>query len=242
LVITYPRELLGELGAELGEAYVPEGACWGRYADEDTPKYLSGHLAQISRIQARAAAKLASRKWDLFIYVDTLVDRVSHPYWPYMRPDDYDAVDPAKAARYADVVREAYRETDLHLRQVLEAAPGPCWVVVVSDHGFRSSRDRKMQVGEHGLGGIYLVSGPDVRSARGTHSHLEDVTPTVLHLLGKPVSGEMKGRVIPEVATLTGHPIETVATYEDGVERGTNVPVDQETWDQLKGLGYVSGQ
>src|SRR6185436_1837513 len=79
----------------------------------------------IALIQTKGAVLLAAKKWDLFIYVDTLVDRISHPYWSYMRPNDYVGVDPAKAARYADAVRNAYRQADLQLGQVLEAAQEP---------------------------------------------------------------------------------------------------------------------
>jgi hypothetical protein len=105
ITITSPSSLREEIAAEIGRAYVPEGPGWSRYADEDTPKVLHDHLLQVAQIQTDAAAWLVKRKWDLFVYVDTLVDRVSHPYWAYMHPDDYDGVDPAKAARCADAAK-----------------------------------------------------------------------------------------------------------------------------------------
>ena len=241
LVITYPKELHAEIDRTLGQPYVPEGPGWSRYAEEDTPKFLYDHLLQVARVQADAAELLVKRPWDLFIYVDTLVDRVSHPYWAYMRPDDYEGLDPAKAERFREYVRNSYRETDVQLGKVLAAAKGDYWVVIVSDHGFQSNRESKQFIGTHKFDGIYLISAPGVRSTNGSHAYIEDVAPTVLYLLGKEVASDMTGKVIPEVINAGGRPVQKVASYESGAARGTDVPVDDRTWEQLKGLGYVDG-
>ena len=252
IVITQPVSLHAELDQAIGQPYVVEGAGWIKHADEDTPKYLYDHLAQIAQVQTEGAAMLAAKKWDLFIYVHTLVDRISHPYWSYMRPNDYDGVDPAKAARFGDVVRNAYRQADVHLGRVLEAAAEPYyWVVIVSDHGFESSQDRTTRIGTHSFDGIYVVSGSGLghprlgwgglKSSDGARAYIEDVAPTILYLLDQPVAADMTGKVIPQVAEAVGRPIQRVPTYEDGVQRGTNAPVDAETLDQLRSLGYVDG-
>ena len=241
VVITQPIALHAELDKQIGQPYVPEGPGWSKHAEEDTPKYLYDHLLQIAQVQTKGAALLAAKKWDLFIYVDTLVDRISHPYWSYMRPNDYVDVDPAKAARYGDVVRNAYRQADLQLGEVLKAAEAPYWVMIVSDHGFQSSQEKTMRIGTHAFDGIYIVSGPGLKSSDGARAYIEDVAPTVLYLLDKPVGSDMKGKVIQQVADAVGRTIQTVPTYEDGVHRGTNAPVDAKTWEQLRGLGYVDG-
>ncbi|RMF23618.1 MAG: hypothetical protein D6760_05025, partial [Deltaproteobacteria bacterium] len=71
--------------------------------------------------------------------------------------------------------------------------------------------------------------------------HIDDVTPTVLYLLGLPVARDMTGRVIPEVAAQVGRESLAIASYEAGHRTGSDVPVDRKTWEQLRALGYVDG-
>ncbi len=236
-----PRDAVRDVRRKIGVPYIPEGPGWSKHAERWTPEYLAEHLVHISRIQAAAATAYASDPWRLLIFIDTLVDRVSHPYWAYMRPQDYDSVDPEKARRYGEAVRDAYRETDRELGDVLAKAGSPDYVVIVSDHGFHSNKNRAMAIGTHDFDGIYLVSGPKLQGQAGERAYIEDVTPTVLYLLGRPVASDMKGRVIAEVAAQVGRSIETIASYEDGGGRGSDVPVDKKTWEQLRALGYVDG-
>ncbi len=242
LAITHPPGLRAEIEAATGEPYIPEGPGWSKHAEEDTPKYLYDHLRQVAWIQARAAAFLAGRPWDLFVFVDTFVDRVSHPYWAYMSPQDYDGLDPAKAARYSEAVRNAYRETDRQLAMVLERTGENLWIVIASDHGFHSNRDRNAFIGTHAMDGIYLVSAPGLERVEGRRAYIEDITPTVLYLLGQPVAADMQGRVLPEVAAAVGRTIAQVPSYEGTRQKdGSEIPVDEQTWEQLRGLGYVDG-
>ena len=132
-------------------------------------------------------------------------------------------------------------ETDRQLGNVLDAASGEFYVVMASDHGFKSSRDPTKQIGTHDMDGIYLVAGPGLGATAGDRTYIEDIGPTILYLLGMPLARDMVGKVIPEVASQIGRQVEYVASYEDGVERGSDLPVDDKTWDQLKGLGYVDG-
>lgn len=237
--MSFPADIRAEIDERLGEPYIPEGPGWSKHAEEDTPKYLYQHLEQVARNQTRAASMFADKDWNLLIYVDTLVDRVSHPYWAYMQPGEYDGLDRAKAKRYENAVRDAYRETDRQLGELLAATKGEFYTVLASDHGFHANRDRSTYIGTHDFDGIYLVSGPGIQGADGGRVFIEDIAPTVLYLLGLPVAGDMKGSVIPAVEQQLGRPIQTVATYEDGHKTGSDKPVDAKTWQQLCDLGYV---
>lgn len=54
--------------------------------------------------------------------------------------------------------------------------------------------------GDHRMEGILLASGPAFRTgAVPCHAELLDIAPTVLHLLGIPVPGDMDGRVLTEI-------------------------------------------
>ncbi len=241
LVISYPPELRAGVQEKIGGPYIPEGPGWSKHAEEDTPKYLYEHLLQVARLQTAGVMEILDQPWDLFIYVDTFVDRVSHPYWAYSSPGDYDGLDAAKAKLYESAVADSYRETDLHLGEVLAGIDGEHYTVIVSDHGFKSSLNKSMYIGTHHFDGVYLVSGPGLKGEDGPRANIEDVAPTLLYLLGKPVGEDMAGRVIAPLAGVLGRAVDTVETYETGGKAGNEFPVDEQTWEQLRGLGYVDG-
>lgn len=239
MVITYPPGLAAEIQEDLGEPYVAEGPGWSKHAEPETPGYLSQHLVQVSRNQTRVVRDFMGGPWQLAIYVDTLVDRVSHPYWAYMEPQNYNGLDPNKAEKYKDEVRDAYRETDLQLAALLDAIDGEVYVVLASDHGFHSSRNRDLFIGTHDFDGIFLVNGPGLTGTSADRAFIEDIGPTVLYLLGLPVAGDMKGKVIPAVAAQLARPINTIPSYETSEPGGEVEPVDAKTWRQLQEMGYV---
>ena len=54
--------------------------------------------------------------------------------------------------------------------------------------------------GDHRMEGIFIASGPPFRAgATPEGATLLDIAPTVLHLLGVPVPGDMDGRVLTEI-------------------------------------------
>lgn len=240
-VFTYPPDLLTKLGPVLdGRPYIPEGPGWSKHAEPDTPDYLYEHLEQVAETQTDTVAAFAADDWRLLVFIHTLVDRTSHPYWAYSQPDKYQNLPPEKAARYSGVVKESYRVMDEQLGKVLSRVRGETYVVLASDHGFTAAADKRQFIGAHHLDGIYLVAGPGIKAIKGARTNIEDITPTVLYLLGLPVADDMAGKVMETVAQALKRPIATVPTYEGNVPaRGTDQPVDKQTWDQLKGLGYV---
>lgn len=255
LVCSYPAEWQDEVAARLDQAYVPEGPGWSQHAEGDVVTVLHEHLTQVAELQTAAALLSAQGDWDLFIYVSTLVDRTSHPYWPYMHPEAYPELDPALVAAHGQRVVEAYRETDRQLGRFLELLPPEAYVVIVSDHGFESDEkgEKDELEGIHHEDGIYLVAGPGIAPGEGPRTRIEDTGPTVLHLLGLPVAADMLGEVFPGVAEAElGHPLRVVETFETARRyRGEDPPraqgpvadeaVDDSTWKQLRDLGYVDG-
>ncbi len=241
LVISEPRELRAQVTEKIGEPYIPEGPGWSRWADEDTPVVLYDHLEQVFSIQSKAAEEYVGGDWDLFLYVMTLVDRVSHPYWAYGHAGEFPTLDPERAKKFANAVPNAYRRTDEELGKLLARAGGNPYVIIVSDHGFQSSVDKSKPIGTHNPDGIYLVSGPGITAKRGEPTWIEDVTPTILYLLGLPVAQDMDGKPFPDVLAMIGRAPEKIASYETLGRDATDEPVDADTWESLKGLGYVDG-
>jgi Type I phosphodiesterase / nucleotide pyrophosphatase len=79
----------------------------------------------------------------------------------------------------------------------------------------------------------------------GAPAALVDVAPTVLFALGIPVASDLSGKPLTELfhsEFVAKHPVRTVETYgppaPGAVERGGR-PLDQETLDRLRSLGYV---
>lgn len=72
------------------------------------------------------------------------VDSVSHMYWKYLEPLGFPEVEPEDVARYGGVIDLLYVEVDCCLGRILRLLPEDADVIIVSDHGFRSLRKRKI--------------------------------------------------------------------------------------------------
>jgi hypothetical protein len=92
--------------------------------------------------------------------------------------------------------------------------------------------------------GLLVLAGGPVIAGRTLGTAFErDIAPTVLHLLGVPVSREIEGRVLlaalaPEFAAK--HPLREVASYgrrPPTRERGSDF--DREMVEELRALGYI---
>ncbi len=243
LKVSTPLALRDEVEERLGERYIPEGPGWSLWNEEDTPAYLYKHLLQVFDVQSAAAELFAPKNWDLYLYVMTFTDRISHPYWAYANPEDFPELDRAKAGKYKTAVADSYKETDRWLGRIIEAAGkdnGEFYVVLASDHGFQSNRDTTKPVGTHHFDGIYLVAGPGISGNHtGERAFIEDIAPTVLYLLGLPSAQDIAGEVIDELPGMLGRSVEKIQSYENVRREGDDQPVDAETWKQLCGLGYV---
>ena len=147
------------------------------------------------------------------------------------------AADLARLDAQLGAVRDYYRFIDGVLGE-LEAARRPDEVLVlVGDPGRLSRRS-----GSTATGILALVGGPVLAQDLGPVSE-RDVAPTVLHLLGLPVSRELEGQVLLGALAppfRQDHPVRSVASY------GTRPPahpeesaLDRDVLEQLRSLGYV---
>ncbi len=193
----WPREVAGELGTYLGVPYIREGPAWSAYPDE-VPAIFAEHLAQTTEIQLAAAHRLLHEKpWDLLVCVDPLPDRIEHAYW--REHVGASGLDPDRIARHRERVRQAYRDADHQLGELV-AKGAPAWVVVASAHGFGSTPNDPR--GDHASRGILVVAGPGLHGDAG-EIPLVDVAPTLACLLDVARDG-MAGTPLPAVAAV--HP------------------------------------
>lgn len=229
---------------DYGEPYVVEGLGWKAHEDPRVAALVPSALGDVEESHIAMAERLLMQmKPDLFSFVITITDRISHPFWPLHEPDAYAGrltVPPGMEGE--DPVLNAYATADIAVGRLVARLPEDTLVLVVSDHGFTTS-DAKVE-GEHRLEGIWIAAGPMVPpSTTRAELAVADVVPTVLRCVGAPGAGDFGGRagesVCPGVAS-----VEPVATYRrTGDETGAHpARIDESREEQLKSLGYIEDE
>jgi predicted AlkP superfamily phosphohydrolase/phosphomutase len=109
-----------------------------------------------------------------------------------------------------------------------------------------AGRAPEERTGNHARDGIFVAWGPDVQRGRVLETRaIEDVTPTVLYLLGLPIDAEMDGKVVVDALRperLVAHPIavnEQAYARPEGDGFTYSADDEQRIQDMLEGLGYV---
>ena len=95
--------------------------------------------------------------------------------------------------------------------------------------------------GTHRLHGMLCLSGNRARSGFvGSCARIEDITPTLLHLLGQPVPSYMDGRVLAEMLTGVAPVTRETVDLPGGASAATYSAAEAEAIERdLRGLGYL---
>jgi len=108
-----------------------------------------------------------------------------------------------------------------------------------------AGRGPEERTGNHARDGILVLHGPACRTDVALPTvAIEDVTPTVLYLLGLSVDADMDGRVLTEAfraERLEAEPITVRAEPYEAAQRDVTFTTSEEAkiQDMLEGLGYV---
>ncbi len=108
-----------------------------------------------------------------------------------------------------------------------------------------AGRGPEERTGNHARNGIFAIHGPEVRAGERLEiAAIEDVTPTILHLLGIPMDADMDGRVLTEALrpeAVAARPVAVVDTPYAFETNGYRYSAEDEAriQDMLEGLGYV---
>ena len=175
------------------------------------PPELAGRLAPLVQgqpdleWQRRAAVELLAddrSKGDpppqLFSLYSHEPDSVSHRRFRWHEPERYPFVSRRGIDEFGDAVASTYRRID-DLVGELQGLLGPeTLFVIVSDHGQAPTFLHRLHTQHlHGPDGVLLLHGPGIRSGhRLEESHILDVFPTLLALLGLPLPDDAPGRVL----------------------------------------------
>jgi tetratricopeptide (TPR) repeat protein len=178
-------------------------------------------------------------------------DTAAHLFMPYHPPkqnhvsqDDYE--------RYHNAVTQTYVYADALVKSVLDQLNEDDVLMIVSDHGFRSGDERPVYSADtaegkavlwHHIKGTVIAYGKGITPKQIQNASVLDVAPTVLTLLNVPVSKEMPGTVIAEIAGS----ISTIDKVDDWdytftppelPESNVSDPMEVE---RLQALGYAAG-
>jgi Type I phosphodiesterase / nucleotide pyrophosphatase len=216
----------------------------GALPDRDVqPPELFGRLAPPEASDNRA------RALDLFAASAAKVLRGANPpdveavYLPGLDIFTMQQLGEASAADLASLegrlgaVREYYRFLDRLIGEATADLGPEDVIVLVGDPGrlARSGPGRAE-------GTLAVVGGPARATDLGEVSE-RDVAPTVLHLLGLPVSREFEGRVLEaalEPAFTKAHAVRTVAAFgRRPPTRHAESAFDRDMLEELKSLGYI---
>jgi arylsulfatase A-like enzyme len=99
--------------------------------------------------------------------------------------------------------------------------------------------------GDHRSDGILFIEGPGIR--KGVHlssAEMVDIAPTLLHILGIPIPGDMDGKVLKEAFDETYLRENPIQFDESATSRNeTDYEFSKEEAEilkkQLRGLGYL---
>lgn len=146
----------------------------------------------------------------------------------------------AETVASVDLLQTYVGWIDQRIEDFVDQAGDSDVLIVVAEPGRRADAQTS-----HGA--VFLLGGPVVAQASvraSTPASLYDVTPTVLNLLGFPMSSEMSGRVLSELFSedyRRANPPVSIETF--GAKRidpsATRSGFDQEMIRQLRSLGYV---
>ncbi len=103
------------------------------------------------------------------------------------------------------------------------------------------------QTGTHRRTGIFMAAGPPFPAGlRLASASIMDIAPTVLHLLGVPVSADMDGHVLVDAYApdfRRAHPVEEVrherGSKENDLLHEPTAAEDERVKERLRGLGYI---
>jgi len=236
----YPPELAAEWGATLARSGSPRRDWLEEYARPE-------NIRARSRIEAEFTLELFDREgYDLGVYYEPLVDEMGHLGWNFYDRDSAVIMDlPSRLsnrqweelvlAHAEESVFAAYEEMDVLLGEFLSREPVN--IVVVSDHGWTFSGY------EHygSPNGIIILSGPAFRPGVNlAGACIEDIAPTVLGVMGIPLSRELRGK--PLLGALREEPrLTEVASYGPPVHTrdASAAADDEEELERLKALGYI---
>lgn len=207
-------------------------------------------LAHTSSIHNAATHLMEETAWDFMAVYSESIDHFSHLAMKY-HPPKIEGVNDHEFELYKEIMSSAYRFHDMLLERYLDLAGPDCNVVLVSDHGFQSGKQRVLELPdvpaapalEHRKYGVFVASGPDFKKGEKVYgASLLDITPTILHQFGLPTGEDMEGKVLHSIF-VEDKPVGVIPSWEMTEARPQfleeNSSANEAILNQLDELGYI---
>ena len=147
-------------------------------------------------------------------------------------------------------IASAWRREELYHGPFLDQAPDIVFSLAAPDCLQNSHLGRKTLFsprpgGTHRLQGMFIVAGPQVAPGPAPTAHITDLAPTILHLLGCQVPGDMEGRVLTGclradwLARFPLHSTTAAASAAPGSDSPYSQQQEERLKEHLRALGYL---
>ncbi len=211
---------IGQMEADALQQFIPRAAEIDQEKDDRLLK-LAGLIARTGSVQSAGTHLLAKNKdWDLTALYFIGIDEFGHTFMPY-HPPQLEGVSEQDVAMFGQVMENCYRFHDMMLETQLKLAGPDATVIIISDHGFKNDELRPgtdgmdNPTGWHRHHGIACLAGPGIKQGETLYgATILDVTPTILALLGLPVSEDMDGRPWMEIFE-GAEPVDRIPSWEE---------------------------
>ena len=206
-------------------------ALGGSASSDPAVRAILARSAEVDALQLALAGEVSEPMPDLLAVYLPGLDIAQHA----LLGDERRALAPSAFATRVDALRQYYVFLDALLAPALMPADDHDVVMLLTEPG-RTTAAADGLLGIRGL-------GPGARPTTGGRA--TDVMPTVLHLLGVPLSAALAGAPLLDLfppAFTARYPVRHVTTYgrpSAAGEAHAGQPLDQEMIDRLRSLGYV---
>lgn len=208
-------------------------------------------LAHCCSIHNAATHAMENSEWDLTAVYYEAIDHFSHLAMKY-HPPQQEGIDDTDFDLYKNIMTAAYKFHDMMLERLISLAGEDCHIMLVSDHGFQSGKQRVVNLPdvsaapalEHRKYGVFLAQGADFAIDQKVYGRtLLDVCPSIIHFFGLPIGEDMEGKFIEGIWKKKQTP-SFIPSWEQTQSKAEFLDDDseksnQELLDQLSELGYL---
>ena len=149
------------------------------------------------------------------------------------------------------VVKQVFHRSEIYHGPFVEQAPD---IIMLLEEGYKATTTLSgtkiieavpVIQGTHSIEGIFIAAGPTIKQATEVSQiHIQDLAPTILHLMQTPIPEDVDGEVKKEIFTEESIPFKQEPRFftPDYAKR-RSVPLsrseEEEIKDRLRSLGYI---
>jgi len=229
--------------------FIPEAA----KIDQEKDKRLSTFakiLSEAACIHNSATYLMEETDWDFMaVYFDN-IDHFSHAFMRY-HPPQLKKVKDLDFEIYQGVVNAAYQYHDMMLGRMLNLTDEDTTIVLISDHGFESGKNRLLSLPkeagapayDHRSYGVFAAMGPGIKKDELVYgANLLDITPTLLYHFDLPLGKDMDGKPLINIFKESKE-VKYINSWDNHVQRESKEKTDPkaaaEAMKMMIELGYI---